>query len=101
VLLSQLLAGLKSPAQGLVSVLQGTARNLVYVLNAIAEKKEADGGAEKPPTKTKQEAGAGAEAKEEAQAEATPEAKAEPEAEAAPEEKDPDSGDGAKTPTSE
>lgn len=37
-LLSLLLAGIKSPANGLVNVLQGTVRNLVYALQAIVDK---------------------------------------------------------------
>ena len=37
-LLSLVLAGIKAPANGLVNVLQGTARNLVYALNAIVDK---------------------------------------------------------------
>ena len=43
-LLSQTLAGIKSPGNGLVSVLQGTLRNLLYACNAIIEKKQAEGG---------------------------------------------------------
>ena len=43
-LLSQALAGIKSPGNGLVSVLQGTLRNLLYAFNAIIDKKQADGG---------------------------------------------------------
>jgi len=42
-LLSLMLAGIKSPANGLVSVLQGTVRNLVYVLDAIKGKKAEEG----------------------------------------------------------
>lgn len=38
VLLSLVLAGIKSPASGLVNVLQGTIRNVVYALNAIVDK---------------------------------------------------------------
>jgi large subunit ribosomal protein L10 len=41
-LLSQLLGGLKGPGNGLVSVLQGTLRNLLYAFNAIIEKKESE-----------------------------------------------------------
>ncbi len=41
VLLSMLLSGLNSPITGLVNVLQGPVRNLVYTLNAIKEKKQA------------------------------------------------------------
>lgn len=39
-MVSLLLAGIKSPAGGLVAVLQGPARNLVSVLNQIKEQKE-------------------------------------------------------------
>jgi len=39
-LLSQVLAGLKSPASGLVSVMQGPLRSLVGVLNQIKDQKE-------------------------------------------------------------
>jgi large subunit ribosomal protein L10 len=39
-LLSQVLAGIKSPASGLVGVLQGPLRNLVSVLGQIREAKE-------------------------------------------------------------
>jgi large subunit ribosomal protein L10 len=42
-LLSQLLGGIQAPANGLVTVLQGTLRNLLYGLNAIIEKKQAEG----------------------------------------------------------
>jgi large subunit ribosomal protein L10 len=41
-LLAQLLGGLKGPGNGLVSVLQGTLRNLLYAFNAIIEKKESE-----------------------------------------------------------
>lgn len=41
VLLSQVLGGMKAPLYGLVTVLSGPARNLVYVLNAIKQQKEA------------------------------------------------------------
>lgn len=44
VLLSQVLAGLMAPGNGLVSVLQGTLRNFLYAMNAIIEKKQAEGG---------------------------------------------------------
>jgi len=48
-LLSMLLAGIKSPATGLVSVLQGTVRNLVGVLDAInKQKSEGDSAGETP-----------------------------------------------------
>ncbi len=40
VLLAQLLGGMKAPINGLVNVLAGNIRNLVYVLNAIREAKE-------------------------------------------------------------
>jgi large subunit ribosomal protein L10 len=42
VLLAQLLGGLKGPGNNLVSVLQGTLRNLLYAFNAIIEKKESE-----------------------------------------------------------
>ncbi len=41
VLIAQVLGGLNSPITGFVNVLQGNIRNLVYVLNAISEQKEA------------------------------------------------------------
>jgi len=41
VLVAQVLGGLNSPITGLVSVLQGNIRNLVYALNAISEQKTA------------------------------------------------------------
>jgi large subunit ribosomal protein L10 len=41
VLVAQVLGGLNAPITGLVNVLQGNIRNLVYALNAIAEKKTA------------------------------------------------------------
>lgn len=48
-LLSTLLAGIKSPGDGLVSVLQGTLRNFLYAMNAIIEKKQSEGeGGESP-----------------------------------------------------
>ncbi|EGO64232.1 50S ribosomal protein L10 [Acetonema longum] len=40
VLLAQMLAGMQSPMVGLVNVLQGTTRNLVYALEAIRQQKE-------------------------------------------------------------
>lgn len=40
VLLAQVLAGMQSPIVGLVNVLQGTTRNLVYALDAIRKQKE-------------------------------------------------------------
>ena len=43
-LLSQLMAGVQGPGNGLVSVLQGTLRNLLYALNAIVDKKQSEGG---------------------------------------------------------
>ena len=42
-LLSKLLAGMQSPGNNLVSVLQGTLRNLLYAMNAIIEKKKSEG----------------------------------------------------------
>jgi len=36
-----LMARIQSPAQGLVNVLQASQRNLVYALQAIADRKEA------------------------------------------------------------
>jgi large subunit ribosomal protein L10 len=39
-MLSQVLAGIKSPAGGLVAVMQGPLRNLLNVLNQIKEQKE-------------------------------------------------------------
>jgi large subunit ribosomal protein L10 len=47
VLLSQLLAGIKGPGNGLVGVLQGTLRNLMNVLEEIRKKQESGSG-EKP-----------------------------------------------------
>ncbi len=44
VLLSRLLGSIQSPATGLVTVLTGLQRNLVYGLKALADKKEAEGG---------------------------------------------------------
>ncbi len=41
VLIAQVLGGLNAPITGFANVLQGTIRNLVYVLNAVAEKQEA------------------------------------------------------------
>ncbi len=41
VLVAQVLGGLNAPITGLVNVLQGNIRNLVYALNAISEKKSA------------------------------------------------------------
>ena len=51
-LLSKLLGSLQSPGNGLVSVLQGTLRNLLYAVNAIIEKKKAEGG--EAPVETEQ-----------------------------------------------
>lgn len=42
-LVAKLLGSLNAPIQGLVNVLNGVPRNLVYVLNAIKEKKEKEG----------------------------------------------------------
>jgi len=41
VLVAQVLGGLNAPITGMVNVLQGNIRNLVYVLNAVSEKKSA------------------------------------------------------------
>ncbi|MGE5576325.1 MAG: 50S ribosomal protein L10 [Syntrophothermus sp.] len=41
VLLARMLAGFQAPISGLVNVLSGTTRNLVYVLEAIRKQKEA------------------------------------------------------------
>ena len=41
ILIAQTLGGLNAPITGFANVLQGTIRNLVYALNAIAEKQEA------------------------------------------------------------
>lgn len=41
VLLAQLLAGMQAPISGLVNVLQGNIRNLVYALDAVKNQKEA------------------------------------------------------------
>lgn len=41
-LMSKLLGGIKSPGNRLVSVLQGSLRNLLYALNAIKEKKQSE-----------------------------------------------------------
>ncbi len=40
VLIAQMLAGMQAPIAGLVNVLQGSIRNLVYVLDAVREQKE-------------------------------------------------------------
>lgn len=40
VLIAQVLAGMQAPIAGLVNVLQGTTRNLVYALEAIRKQKE-------------------------------------------------------------
>ena len=42
VLIAQTLGGLNAPITGFVNVLQGSIRNLVYALNAVVEKKEAE-----------------------------------------------------------
>jgi large subunit ribosomal protein L10 len=47
-LLSQILAGIKSPATGLVSVLQGTVRSLLYVLEAVQQKQSESGKGDPP-----------------------------------------------------
>lgn len=43
-LLSQVLSGLQGPGNGLVGVLQGSLRNLLYALNAIVEKNQSEDG---------------------------------------------------------
>lgn len=43
VLLGQIVGSLASPSRGLVTTLSGVARNLVYVINAIKEKKAQEG----------------------------------------------------------
>ncbi|MDD3840700.1 MAG: 50S ribosomal protein L10 [Clostridia bacterium] len=40
VLIAKALAGMNSPITGLVNVMQGTIRNLVYALNAVKDKKQ-------------------------------------------------------------
>ncbi len=50
-LLSTLLGSIRSPGNNLVSVLQGTLRNLLYAMNAIIEKKQAEGGETAPQGK--------------------------------------------------
>jgi large subunit ribosomal protein L10 len=40
VLLAQVCAGMQAPIAGLVNVLQGNIRNMVYVLEAIRQQKE-------------------------------------------------------------
>lgn len=40
VLIAQVLAGMQSPIVGLVNVLQGSIRNVVYVLDAVRQQKE-------------------------------------------------------------
>lgn len=40
VLIAQVLAGMQSPIAGLVNVLQGSIRNLVYTLDAVRQQKE-------------------------------------------------------------
>jgi large subunit ribosomal protein L10 len=44
VLLSKMLAGIRSPGDGLVSVLQGTLRQFMNVMDAIKKKLESEGG---------------------------------------------------------
>jgi large subunit ribosomal protein L10 len=43
-LMSTLLGGIKSPGNRLVSVLQGSLRNLLYALNAVIEKRQSEPG---------------------------------------------------------
>jgi len=43
VLIAQALGGLNAPISGFANVLQGTIRNLVYALDAVREKQEAQG----------------------------------------------------------
>ncbi len=43
-LMSKLLGGIMSPGNRLVSVLQGSLRNLLYAINAIVEKKQSEPG---------------------------------------------------------
>jgi large subunit ribosomal protein L10 len=43
-LMSKLLGGIKSPGNRLVSVLQGSLRNLLYALNAVIEKQQSKSG---------------------------------------------------------
>jgi len=43
VLIAQVLGGFNAPIAGLANVLQGTIRKLVYALNAVKEKQEAQG----------------------------------------------------------
>lgn len=69
-LLSKMLGAIKSPGDSLVSVLQGTLRNLLYALNAIVEKKQADGGEATEETQKTEDAPAGDTADEEKQADA-------------------------------
>lgn len=45
VLLSQMLRGMQGPISGLVNVLQGTIRNVVYALDAVRKQKEEAAGA--------------------------------------------------------
>lgn len=56
-LMSQLLGGIKSPGNRLVSVLQGSLRNLLYALNAIVEKGQHTPGS--GPEKTPEQDGQG------------------------------------------
>lgn len=48
-LLSKLLGSMKSPGNGLVSVLQGTLRNFLYAVNAVIEKKQSEPGSGDAP----------------------------------------------------
>ena len=49
-LMSMLLGGIKSPGNRLVSVLQGSLRNLLYALNAVVEKGQSEPGSEPAPS---------------------------------------------------
>jgi len=51
-LMSKLLGGIMTPGNRLVSVLQGSLRNLLYALNAIVEKKQSDSGSAGTPEVT-------------------------------------------------
>ncbi len=46
-MLSKLLGGMQAPGNRLVSVLQGSLRNLLYALNAVIEKKQSEPGSAK------------------------------------------------------
>jgi len=80
-LLSKLLGSMKSPGNNLVSVLQGPLRSFMYVMNAIMDKKTAEGDTGAAPEAAPAE-------------EAAPAAEAAP-AEAAPAEEAPEAGDAA------